>query len=302
MKLLKEMCGIHAPSGNERGMTQFLLNHIKTNQKNWKVKPKIHAGIGFQDCILLVFGKPKTALFAHIDSIGFTVRYGKELIKIGGPRTENGWKLVGEDSKGKIECSLKVEGEKLTYVFSREIDRGTMLTFKPDWREDKNFVQCCYMDNRLGVWNALQVAETLENGIIAFSCWEETGGGSVEYLARFIFEKYKVAQALISDITWVTPGVPHGKGCVISMRDSGLPRRSYVEKIMELAKKSKIAYQLEVEGTGGSDGNSLQRSPYPFDWCFVGAPEDYVHTPNEKVHKSDIKAMVDLYNLLMRKL
>lgn len=302
MKLLKEMCEIHAPSGNEVAMTKFLLGYINKQKKKWKVQPKIFSGDGFQDCIVLVFGKPRTAVFAHIDSIGFTVRYGKELIKIGGPRTENGWKLVGEDNLGPIECQLKVEGEKLSYVFSREIERGTMLTFKPDWREDKNFVQCCYMDNRLGVWNALQLAETLENGIIAFSCWEETGGGSVEYLAKFIYEKYGVAQAIISDITWVTPGVPHGKGCVISLRDSGLPRRTYVNKLIDIAKKSKLPYQLEVEGSGGSDGNVLQRSAYPFDWCFVGAPEDFVHTPNEKVHKKDIAAMVDLYTVLMKKL
>ena len=75
MKLLKEMCSIHAPSGNEVAMTKFLLNYVKKNEKSWKVKPKIFSGDGFQDCIILVFGKPKTAIFAHIDSIGFTVRY-----------------------------------------------------------------------------------------------------------------------------------------------------------------------------------------------------------------------------------
>ena len=302
MQLLKELCAIQAPSGNEIAMTDFLLQYIKKNKKKWKVQPKVYSGDGFQDCIVLVFGKPRTAIFAHIDSIGFTVRYEKELIKIGGPRTESGWKLVGEDSQGKIECTLKVDGDKLSYDYKRNIERGTMLTFKPDWREDKNFVQCCYMDNRLGVWNALQVAETLENGIIAFSCWEETGGGSVEYLGKFVYDKYKVKQAIISDITWVTAGVPHGKGVVVSLRDSGLPRRSYVNRIIEIAKKSKVSFQLEVEATGGSDGNVLNRSPYPMDWCFVGAPEDFVHSPNEKVHKADITAMVDLYKTLMKKM
>ena len=302
MQLLKELCAIQAPSGNEIAMTDFLLQYIKKNKKKWKVQPKVYSGDGFQDCIVLAFGKPRTAIFAHIDSIGFTVRYEKELIKIGGPRTENGWKLVGEDSQGKIECTLKVDGDKLSYDYKRNIERGTMLTFKPDWREDKNFVQCCYMDNRLGVWNALQVAETLENGIIAFSCWEETGGGSVEYLGKFVYDKYKVKQAIISDITWVTAGVPHGKGVVVSLRDSGLPRRSYVNRIIEIAKKSGVPFQLEVEATGGSDGNVLNRSPYPMDWCFVGAPEDFVHSPNEKVHKADINAMVDLYKTLMKKM
>lgn len=303
MKLLKEMCAIHAPSGNEGGMTKFLLNYIDKNKKNWKVKPKVYSGEGFQDCIVMVFGKPRTAVFAHLDSIGFTVRYGKQLIKIGGPRTIDEMELVGKDRKGKATCKLLVNNDgTLSYKFKRDLERGTQLTFKPNWRETKDYVQCCYMDNRLGVWNALQLAETLKDGIIVFSCYEEHQGGTVSFIQKFIYEKYKVKQALISDITWVTEGVPHGKGVVISLRDSLIPRKSYVDKIIAIAKKSKIAFQLEVEGTGGSDAKELQMCEYPWDWCFIGAPEDHVHTPDEKVYKKDINAMVKLYKVLMEKM
>ncbi|HRG60154.1 MAG TPA: M20/M25/M40 family metallo-hydrolase [Bacteroidia bacterium] len=302
-ELLKQMCRIHAPSGNETEMTEFLLNYINTNKNSWKVQPDILAGDEFQDCIVLVFGEPKTAIFAHIDSIGFTVRYHNQLVKIGGPRTETGYKLTGNDSQGEIICTLNVdEDHNLSYTFDRNIDRGTMLTFLPEWIEDDNFVQCCYMDNRLGVFNALKVAETLQNGMICFSCWEETGGGSVEYLAKLMYEKYHIKQALISDITWVTEGVLHGQGCVISMRDSGLPRRKYVNKIIEIVKQKNMPFQLEVESSGGSDGNILHRSPYPIDWCFIGAPESDVHSPNEKVHKDDITSMIDMYKWLMQQL
>ena len=65
---------------------------------------------------------------------------------------------------------------------------------------------------------------------------EEHGGGSVGYLAKFIYEKYEVKQALISDITWVTEGVKHAKGVAISIRDSGIPRRTYINRIIDLAK------------------------------------------------------------------
>ncbi|MDQ3048348.1 MAG: M20/M25/M40 family metallo-hydrolase [Bacteroidota bacterium] len=303
MKLLKEMCAIHAPSGNESAMTKYILKYIDQNKKNWKVKPKVFSGEGFQDCIVMVFGKPRTAVFAHMDSIGFTVRYGSQLVKIGGPRIIEGMKLVGEDSKGKIDCLLKIDKQGgLHYQFKREIERGTELTFKPEWRETKEYVQCCYMDNRLGVWNVLQLAESLKDGIIVFSCYEEHQGGTVAFLQKFIYEKYKVKQGIISDITWVTEGVSPGKGVVISLRDSLIPRRSYVQRFIDIAKKSKIPYQLEVEGTGGSDAKELQMCEYPWDWCFVGAPEDNVHSPDEKVHKSDIKAMVELYKVLMEKL
>jgi putative aminopeptidase FrvX len=307
MKLLKKLCKTPAPSGDEAAITKLLLKYIKKNKKDWKVEPKVYSGDGFQDCIVLKFGKPKTAIFAHIDSIGFTVRYGKELVKIGGPRTIEGTKLVGKDSKGDIECELLViENEQgpngLEYVFEREIDRGTNLTFKCSFIENDTHVQSCYLDNRLGVWSALQVAETLEDGVICFSTYEEHGGGSVGFLADFIYKKWSVKQALISDITWVTDGVSHGDGVVISVRDSGIPRRSYVNKIVKLAKKSKVPFQLEIESSGGSDGNQLQKSPYPFDWCFIGAPEDNVHSPKEIVHKNDILAMVQLYQYLMKHL
>jgi putative aminopeptidase FrvX len=303
MKLLKQLCAIQAPSGNESALTSFLLTYIHKHKKSWAVTPKIYSGEGFQDCIILAFGKPRTAVFTHIDSIGFTVRYGKELVKIGGPRVEKGYTLVGTDSKGDIECKLQVDKLKnITYKYKREIERGTSLTFKPNWRETKEYVQCCYMDNRLGVWNSLKLAETLKDGIIVFSCWEEHGGGSVSYLQKFIAKKYKVKQALICDITWATNGVFHDKGVAISLRDSFIPRKSYVDKIIAIAKKSKIPFQLEVEGIGGSDAKELQMAEYPWDWCFVGAPESNVHSPDEKVFKSDIQSMLDLYKELMIKL
>ncbi|MAJ89816.1 MAG: aminopeptidase, partial [Flavobacteriales bacterium] len=254
---------------------------------------------------IIVFGKkPRTAIFAHLDSIGFTVKYKNEIIKIGSPVCYEGITLVGRDSKGNIEGKIiKNKKDKKNFIdFDREIDRGTSLIFKSNFRESKDFIQSCYLDNRLGVWNALKVAKTLKNGIIVFSSWEEHGGGTTAYLGKFIYEKYNVKQALISDITWVTKGIKHGKGCVISLRDSGVPRKIFVDKVVEIAKKSEIPFQLEVESSGGSDGNELQKSHYPWDWCFVGAPEDNVHSPDEKVHKKDIKSMSDLYKILLEKL
>ncbi|MDG1426469.1 MAG: aminopeptidase [Flavobacteriales bacterium] len=302
MKLLKKMCSIHSPSGEEYNLSQFLLNYIDENKKTWKNIPKIYIGDAFQDNIILVFGKPRTAIFAHLDSIGFTVKYNNEIIKIGGPVSNEGIILVGEDSSGKIEGKIKRKNDKLFIDFNRYIDRGTSLTFKMNFREKGNYIQSCYLDNRLGVWNALEQAKTLENGIIVFSSWEEHGGGSIGYLGKFIYEKYNVKQALISDITWITEGVNHGKGCAISLRDSGIPRKSYINKILDIIIPSNIPFQLEVEDAGGSDGNSLQRSEYPWDWCFIGAAEDNVHSPDEKVHKEDIRSMVNIYRELMEKL
>lgn len=303
MKLLKQLCEIHAPSGHEDPLKDFLLKYILKESKKWKTKPEIFHGEDFQDCLILKFGKPRTAIFAHMDSIGFTVRYFNQLLPIGSPDAETGTKLVGSDSLGPIECELEFDKDNhALYHFGRTIERGTALTYKPAFKVVKDIIQSPYLDNRLGVYNVLKVAEQLTDGVICFSCWEEHGGGSVPYLARFIFEQWKVKQALISDITWATDGVDLGKGVVISVRDRNIPRRSFVNKIIAIAKKHKIDFQLEVEGVGSSDGRELQTSPYPFDWCFIGAPQFGPHTPKERVHQHDVNCMIDLYGNLMKTL
>ena len=63
-----------------------------------------------------------------------------------------------------------------------------------------------------------------------------------------------------------------------------------------------MPFQLEVEGSGGSDAKELQMAEYPWDWCFVGAPEGNVHSPDEIVHKADIETMIALYKVLMQDL
>jgi putative aminopeptidase FrvX len=303
MKLLKQLCEIHAPSGEEYRMKEFLLKYIQKEKKNWKAKPEVIHGDEFQDCIILKFGKPRTAIFAHMDSIGFTVRYHNQLLSIGSPDAEAGTILVGEDSLGPIECTLELDKEHHAfYKFGRQIDRGTSLTYKINFRETKTTIQTPYLDNRLGMYNAMKVAETLKDGVIVFSTWEEHGGGSVPYLAKYIFENWSVKQALISDITWTSEGVEPGKGCVISLRDRNIPRKSFTDKLIAIAQKNKVKFQLEVEGSGSSDGRELQVSPYPFDWCFVGAPQQNAHTPDEKVHKADVESMIELYGVLMKEL
>lgn len=303
MELLRRLCAIHAPSGQEGAMQEFLLDYIYSNKSHWKNSPEVIHGDDFQHCVLLVFGKPRTAIYAHIDNIGFTTRYNNELVKIGGPRTVSGYILYGEDEQGPVEGILECdEDHKLSIKSTRTIATGTALSFKPQWREDDEHVQCCYMDNRLGVFNALKLAETLDDGVIVFSCWEEHGGGSVPYIVKHLWDNYKIRQALISDITWITQGVQHGKGVVVSLRDSGLPRKVYVDKIRKILNDNNIAFQLEVESSGGSDGNEIQKQPYPIDWCFVGAAEAHVHSPDEKVNKSDITSMLAAYQLLLQQL
>jgi putative aminopeptidase FrvX len=302
-KFLQQLCSLHAPSGQEVAMKDFLLKYIRTAARKWAVKPQLVQGPELQDCLILKFGRPRTAIFVHMDSIGFTVRYFNQLLTIGSPDAPAGTVLVGEDSQGPIECMVELDDEQHAfYKFGRPIDRGTALTFKVNFRETKDFIESAYLDDRLGVYAALKVAETMRNGLIVFTCWEEHGGGSVTFLADYIYKRWKVRQALIADVTWATDGVAIGSGVAISLRDRNIPRRSFVDRIIAIAEKHKVGYQLEVEASGSSDGGELQRSSAPFDWCFIGPPSEQPHTPDEKVHKNDVAEMIRLYGILMKEL
>ena len=41
MKLLKEMCALHAPAGNEVALKDFILKYIENNKSTWDHTPEI---------------------------------------------------------------------------------------------------------------------------------------------------------------------------------------------------------------------------------------------------------------------
>ena len=299
-ELLKSLCEVHSPSGDEANMKEFILNFVHAHAHMWKKKPQVFHGAEFQDCLVLVFGKPDTAALAHMDTTGFSVRYQHQLIPIGGPEVGGGELLTGSDELGQIECTLSLNEEgQLHYDFGRGITSGASLIFRPDFHVDHSFVQSPYLDNRVGIYNLLKIAEQLENGALVFTCWEEHGGGSVPFLVKFLYERFGISKMLVSDITWISDGIHFDGGVVISNRDQLIPRRSFVKNVLALAQRSGISYQVEVEAHGSSDGREIQASPYPIDWCFIGAPVKYAHSNHEKISKKDLESMIEFYQILM---
>ena len=299
MKLLFDLLKKFGVSGDEQDTANFILEYIDKRQRFWNVQPKVFFGEEFHDCILLKFGTPRTALFAHMDTIGFMVRYENQLIPVGGPEFIKETELVGQDSLCKIHCKLIGDEDTPLHDFPRAIERGTRLAFSQNARIDEEFIQAAYLDNRLGLYTALQVCETIQDGWVVFTTYEEHGGGSMPFLLKFIQETSPVRQALIADITWVTEGVLPHDGVVISIRDKFIPRKKFIDKVISLAEKSGIPFQLEVEAYGGSDGREVQFSPYAIDWVFVGAAEENVHTPDEKVSLKDLQSMIEMHKYLM---
>lgn len=313
LELLQQLCAIPATAGDEQRLSEHILQYVIDHRSSWKFQPEIFAGEGFQDAVVLVFGKPRNVVMAHMDGVGFCTAYGNRLVPVGKPKAKSGTRLKGQDAQGEFQLELKVEeapkrgddGSKkmiYSYIGDREIEPGITLTYVPDWRETTERVQSCYLDNRVGVWNALELCQEAEDVAIAFSTYEEHGGGTAQFLGRFLYKSFGCRQALISDVTLASAGIIPGKGVAISLRDKGIPRHRFVQKIRRMAEASSIPHQIEVEDGGGSDGNQLQASSYPWDWCFIGPPETGYHTPDECILKSDLAAMQSLYTVLIKDL
>jgi len=303
MDLLQKLCSIPGTSGDERAVRDFLLQYVEENQSSWKAKPEIWAGEGYQDNLVLIFGKPAIAFYAHMDTVGFTVRYDNYVIPIGGIDGKTGDRLVFEKDGKLIETGLIYEEENnLTVVDAHlQIVSGTALSYKSDFNIDGDFIKSPYLDDRLGIWSLLQLAQKAENVALVFTTYEEHGGGAAGYLARLLYEKYRVSKAIIADVTWLTEGVHFGKGPAISLRDSRIPRKIFVDEIRKVAKHAGLPFQLEVEAHGGSDGKEIQNLPYPIDWCFVGPPSENPHTSIETVHLDDVSQFVKLLSVLADK-
>lgn len=297
LALLKELCALPGLSGNEVAVRDYIINYVQQHQRAWAVQPQLFYGPGFQDCLIMVFGQPRTAFFAHMDTVGFHVRYDNYLVPVGGPDYEGGTELWGQH-QGQTFSTRIVDEELPCLDMQQVLPPGTELYYKQHWQADGESISSCYLDDRLGIYVLLKTAETMTSGALVFSCWEEHGGGSVPYLARFLQEKYGIAQAIICDITWATQGVHLGKGVALSMRDRNIPRRSYLNRIIELAQASGVTFQMEVEGEGSSDGRELQVAAWPWDWLFIGVPSEGPHTPHERVNVADVEGMLALYRYL----
>jgi len=286
---LWELLALDSPSGEEGAIADWL--------EGWAARALPEARVErLGDSVIIQRGeKPSAALFAHTDTTGWTLGYDKRLIRIGGP-------------DGKIGDHLRPAGRPDTgNTLGRRPHGSWKLTGKTDALPGSAWVYADppaqktgrqgreiygpYLDNRGGIWAGLQALLHCPCVAVAFTTGEEVSGGGAIACARRLGETHGITQALIADLTWHTQYIRRGKGVAISLRDSSLPRRRFLSRVLALAEASGLPFQREIESGGGSDGASIERSGVPMDWVFVGAPEKDPHTARERVQIADLQSM-----------
>lgn len=292
MDLLQELQQIPGPSGDEGLIADFVQAYCEAIPGATVRR--------YSDLVLVSRGKPRVAVFAHLDTVGFTLAYGRSLVPIGGPQPEGDERVRECGGSGRARLKLKPgEGRPAWRLSGKDGEPGSQWVYEAPLVVKNDQVSGPYLDNRAGVWNALRVLERLQDVAVVFTPGEEHSGRGAAIGARLVYEEWQVTQALISDITWHTDWIKLGKGPAVSYRDRSIPRRRYLNRVLAASVESGIPFQHEVESSGGSDGSVIDRSAYPIDWVFVGAPQKRSHTAKEECRISDLRAMVDLYVYLV---
>lgn len=301
MEKLLSLLTIPGPSGDEGAVADWMTNELREIP-----------GVALQrfgDNVLALRGSPRTAIFAHLDTTGFTLGYRRQLIPIGAPDPEDKDELVSADGlRGRLRMTSGDRGDaQLRRVRDAEGAKvkpvpGTRWVYARKPKIKGGVITSPYLDNRAGCWAALETLRRCKNAAVAFTVGEERHGHGARVCADWLYRQRNISQALIADLTWHTSDTPCGQGPAISLRDAFSPRQTFLDRVLKHAAASGVAHQREIQSAGSSDGACILRSSTPMDWVFIGAAEKNPHTSHERATIADLERMVDLLAELVLRL
>lgn len=181
---------------------------------------------------------------------------------------------------------------------------GTPVTMQRDFQEIGDCVSCKALDNRLALYimiQAMKQAQTFGFETYAVATTQEEIGLRGATTSAFGINP-DVGIAIDVTLAADIPGVPDhehvtrlGQGVAIKLLDSSaISHPKLVTCLEDLAKERQINYQMEILPRGGTDAGAMQRIRAGVPAGTISTPTRYVHSAVEMVHKSDIKASVDL--------
>ncbi|MGQ9846952.1 MAG: hypothetical protein ACUVQP_05535 [Bacteroidales bacterium] len=282
---IEKLCSIHAPSGFESLIIDFLYDWFLKHIPNSKIDRIIH------NTLLVYKGKPNVAFIAHADSVGFILQYHNKLLALGSPEIFDKTKLRTCDNI--LVDVISDQDNNYFLIGDYEFERGTTFTFIPNFKLNKNTIESPYLDDRVGIALLMKLAMESDNICIVISSNEESCGGSIEKATKILYENYQITKTIIVDTTFHSEGIRIGEGVVLSLKDKYIPPQKWVSFVKNILMKYNIPFQLEIENFGSSDGAYIHRSPYPIEWCFLGIACLNNHSENELISISDMNYLYE---------
>ena len=285
-------------------------------------------------------GGPRIMIAAHMDEIGFLVKYidDKGFIRfqtVGGfdPRVLLAQRVTVHTRKhgellGVLQSSTKpihllqpgeISSPKIEDIFidlglsgdevKARVSIGDMVTLDGPVQQTGNLITSRALDDRLLVYvmiEALRITESDAEIVAVATTQEEVGLRGAETAGYGVDPDIAIALdvTLANDIPGGAPELAVtrlGEGVGIKAFDSSqIPNRLINEHLREIAERDEIKYQLELLPRGGTDAGAIQRTRAGVVTTTLSVPTRYIHTVNESAAISDIEATIQLLARILK--
>jgi len=203
-----------------------------------------------------------------------------------------------------IDIGAKDRAEALAHV-----ELGDMCAFVSDAVEFGNgMLKAKAIDDRVGCAVMIKLLEEKlpMDCTFVFSAMEEVGARGAFGAAFSVTPEY--ALVLEGTTSADTPALKPdrqvcwpGKGPVLSWMDVGtIYDRKLFELLRELAEKSGLQWQMKHYLSGGTDGQSIQRTKAGVRVTGISAAVRYLHAPSSVCSVSDVEQILTLARLFIR--
>jgi tetrahedral aminopeptidase len=296
LELLEQMLEFNSVVGNEHVLAQWLVG---------KLEP--HASRVEMDRLGNIFAwrgeSPAVAISAHLDSVGFLVEEVREdhvkVVKMGSPQISSHMPVIVETEQGVVRGTLVAQDKDLLIDLwepetASQVQIGDIAAFAPNFRVDEGRVHSRWLDNKLGLWVAIESWKAAERAIFVGTVREEHSpagaGAAVQRVPG-------LELAIVIDITYSSsPEEPYivswGKGPTVGLRDAQVYDLRWARAMLQVAKAHEIPAQPEIARSGGTDARHINLAGFPA--VFIGLPIRYAHTPAEVARLSDCEHARDL--------
>lgn len=327
-QLLEKYCNILGPSGMEDAVREAILCDIASSGAEYKISPCGNLSV-FKKGIKR--RKNKVVFAAHMDEVGFMVRYidddgyiyfdavggvdrrvvsGRRVVFCGsgvyGIVASKAIHMQTPDERGKCEpldkmridigASDRAEAEKYVRV-------GDCCTFEPNFSDFGEGLVCSKaLDDRFGCAALVGMinSELEYDTYFHFNTCEEIGCDGAKESAFDL--RPDICIILEATTAGDIAGVPKNKcacsvggGAVISLMDrSTIYDRALIAECVSAADERGIKWQYKNVVAGGNEAGAYQRAASGAKVLALSAPARYIHSASDVLGLDDIYAVRDL--------
>ena len=317
VELLKEICAVYGPSGDESRVCGFILDRIKDYIDGYEID-------ALGNLVAHKHGNGKKMMLAgHMDQLGLlAVDITKEgfiyFTSLGGNRTENlnAQRVVfGNGTAGTVGCERLTDKKPMTqekmYIDIGAKDRedaekhvsiGDVAVFGAPPIADTRKIISPALDDRVGCFIMIEALKRLKDPAFdlyfVFTVQEELGLRGARTSAWSVDPDYGLAfDVTVSYDTpkaMKLPSKMYG-GAAIKIKDSSLICHPVMIRHMEnCAKAAGVKYQFEILEAGGTDSGAIHMTRGGVPSGVMSVPTRYVHSAGEMCALSDVRDCIDL--------